>query len=90
MTDPKTSAATPLLALLRSCTQDERDRLASLAGMSANYLYQIGTCERPRPGALTAVNIEKASRVLHAETKGRTPVVTVQELATMCICAGSV
>lgn len=91
MTDPNTTpAATPLLALLRACTAAERERLAALANTRENYLYQMGTCERPRPGALIAVNVENASRVLHAETGGRTPIVTVQELATMCICEGSV
>ena len=66
----------------------ERERLALLAGTTVNYLYSIAGCHRPNTSAATAVSIEDATRALHAETKGRTQIITVRELATMCQLAG--
>lgn len=79
---------TPLAALLRECSREERERLALLAGTTVNYLYSIAGCHRPNTSAATAVSIEDATRALHAETKGRTQIITVREIATMCQLAG--
>ncbi len=81
-------AATPLAALLRECDDAQRDRLAALAGTTVNYLYNLAGCHRRDPSSSLAVGIEDASRKLHAETKGRTRIVTVRELASMCSVAG--
>lgn len=82
------AAPTPLLALLRECSPEERDQLAAQAGTTVNYLYGLGTCKRESPNARLAIGIEDASRRLNKETKGRTRIVTVRELATMCQVQG--
>lgn len=79
---------TPLLALLRECSAEERERLAQDAGTTVNYLYSLAGCHRGTPNATLAVGIEDASRRLSKETRGRTRVVTVRELATMCQVQG--
>lgn len=79
---------TPLLALLRECTAEERETLAAQAGTKVNYLYGLATCARAAPGSTLAVGIEDASRRLHRDTRGRTRIVTVRELATMCQVQG--
>lgn len=81
-------AATPLAALLRECDAEQRERLASLAGTTVNYLYNLAGCHRTDPSSSLAVGIEDASRTLHRESRGRTRIVTVRELATMCSVAG--
>lgn len=78
--DPKT----PLLALLRALTPDQRQELADEAGTSVSYLYALGSCQRGACGSVLASGIERASRTMHKQTKGETPVVTVEQLATMC------
>lgn len=79
---------TPLLTLLRACTDEEQARLADLAGTTVNYLYSLAGCHRGQPKLKLGLEIAKASRVLHEESKGRTPIVTAEELATMCEVAG--
>ena len=79
---------TCLLELLRECTPDERERLAALAGTKVNYLYSLAGCFRGGPRASLAVAVEDASRKLHAETAGRTRIVTVRDLASMCSVQG--
>lgn len=87
MTTPPTHV-TCLLTLLRSCTAEEREWLAKEAGTSVNYLYSAAGCSRSQMRVGLAVAIEDASRKLHEETHGRTPVVTARELATMCSFVG--
>lgn len=79
---------TILLDLLRTCTPEERDRLARLAGTKVNYLYVLAGCHRGAPRTMLAAAIEDASRVLHKETHGRTPIVTMRDLASMCSVRG--
>lgn len=79
---------TPLLALLRECSADERESLAAQAGTTVNYLYSLAGCHRGTPNATLAVGIEDASKDMNRQTKGRTRVVTVRELATMCQVQG--
>jgi hypothetical protein len=81
--------STPLSDLLRAATPAERERIASLAGgTTVNYLYQLAGCHRPRPSAEFAVQLADATATLHRETKGRLPILTVREIATMCALAG--
>ena len=81
--------STPLSELLRLATPPERERLARLAGgTTVNYLYQLAGCHRPRPSAEFAVQLADATVLLNRETKGRLPIITVRELATMCALAG--
>ena len=75
---------TPLLAWLRQATERERERLAALADTGVGYLYLLATCQRKNPAAKLALGIEDGTRLLHEETGGRLPIVTVRTLASMC------
>ena len=75
---------TPLLELLRKCSVDEQHRLAALAGTKRNYLYQLAQCNRKSCRTALAAGIAKASVTLSKETRGRTPVITVEQLGSMC------
>lgn len=79
--------ATPLLKLLRACTEEQRTRIAREAGTSVNYLYGIAGCHRKGVNVHLAIGIEDASTALNKETAGATPVVTARELASMCAIA---
>lgn len=79
---------TPLGMLLRECSREEREKLASMAGTTVNYLYNLAGCHRAALSAQKAIGIEDASRLLHKESRGRTRIVTARELATMCAVAG--
>lgn len=80
----KPAETTPLLALLRACDKNERKQIATWAGTSVSYMYALGSCCRGSCRADLAASIEDASRQLNRRTDGRTPVVTMRELATMC------
>lgn len=80
--------STPLAGLLRACSQEDRQLLATRAGTSVNYLYSLAGCHRERVSAALALAIEDASRELHAASGGAHPIVTIRELATMCAIAG--
>lgn len=75
---------TPLLALLRQLTQEQRVELVRLSKTRLTYLYALGGCGRTSCKADKAVRIEAATRALNK--KYQTPVVTMQQLATMCEC----
>lgn len=75
---------TPLLAVLRRMTTEEQDQFAKLAGTSRNYLYQLATCSRSCPRVTLAKGIADASVVMHLQTLGRTPKLTMDQLAQMC------
>lgn len=77
---------TALSIFLRACTDDERKWLAKEADTTVGYLYQLAGCHRGRngPAAGLALAIEDLSTQLNKTTKGRVPVVTVRELASMC------
>lgn len=76
--DPKT----PLLAVLRALSPEQRAEFASEAKTEVSYLYALGTCARRSPRASLAKSIADASAVM-ARRHG-TPVVTLEELAVMC------
>lgn len=85
----KNDPQTPLLALLRSLTDEQRETLASDAGTKVTYLYSLATCQRTSCRTDLAMRIEAAAKKMHQETLGVSPVVTMQQLATMCsTCAG--
>lgn len=79
---------TPLMTLLRALTDEERTAFAAEAGTTVNYLYALAGCHRGQPRAALAVGIEDASRSWHTKSGGRTPLVTIREIATMCAIAG--
>lgn len=81
---------TSLMALLRSCTAEERNRLATLADTNVNYLYSLAGCHRKQPAVQLALAIEDASKMLNKQTKGRTPIITARDIATMCDVSGFV
>lgn len=84
----KTPPKTPLLALLRALTDEQRATFASDAGTSVSYLYSLASCQRQSAGSGLALSIERASGAMHLRTQGETPVVTMRDLATMCLVAG--
>ncbi len=75
---------TPLLSALRKMTVEEQHQMATLAGTKRNYLYQLATCSRNSPKIKLAKAIADASVVLHVQTLGRTPKLTMEQLASMC------
>lgn len=80
---------TPLMALMRACVDDaERTLFAQRAGTTVNYLYALAGCHRGQPRVGLAVAIEDASKWLKRRTRGRTPIVTVRQLALMCATSG--
>lgn len=81
----KPEPMTPLIALMRACTPEERALLAQWSGTPESYLYALGGCSRKSCRTEKAAAIEDASRQLNRRTNGRTPVVTMRELATMCL-----
>lgn len=88
MAHPKDTPNTPLLALLRACSSEEREWLAAAAGTEVNYLYSLAGCHRGQPKLKLGLDIADASRRLHEKTHGRTPLVSPEQLATMCDVAG--
>ena len=82
----KNQTTTALSTMLRACTDDERKWLAEKAETTVGYLYQLAGCHRGRngPAAGLALSIEDLSGQLNKLTKGRVPVVTVRDLASMC------
>lgn len=80
-----TPPTTPLLALLRDLETDaKRNEFAGLAGTKVAYLYQLAGCNRKSCRADLAQKIADAS-VKIAAKYGTAPI-TVQTLATMCVC----
>ena len=80
----KSPPKTPLLALLRMLDDAERAAFAADAGTTVSYLYALASCQRKSAGSTLALAIERASQRLNKKTKGSTPVVCMQQLATMC------
>jgi len=76
---------TPLLALLRSLTDKQRETLATDAETKVSYLYSLATCQRSSCRTDLAMRIEEAAKKMHEETHGLSPLVSMQELATMCL-----
>lgn len=77
---------TPLLAWLRAATPEQRQRMATLATTTTNYLYQCASPNGGRGKKLTAdlaFRLEDAMVVIEAESGGALPAVTARELAAM-------
>jgi hypothetical protein len=81
--EPKTK----LLALLRALSPEQREQLAQDCETRVSYLYSLAGCIRKQCKADKAAKIEAATRKMNQRTKGKTPVITVTELGTMCQCA---
>ncbi len=69
-----------LQKFLRVATNAERELVASEAGTSVAYLYQLAGGHRKNPGAALAAGIERSTRALHKANPSRIPVVTVMTL----------
>lgn len=80
----KSTPKTPLLALLRLLTDEQRTAFATDAGTTVSYLYALAGCQRQSAGSTLALAIESASKRLNKASRGKTPVVCMQQLATMC------
>lgn len=80
----QTAVQTPLLEFLRACTPEQRAAVSKTCDTHESYLYAIATCKRVKIGVQLAVAIAEATRTMHAESAGRTPVVTVEQIASMC------
>lgn len=80
----QTAVQTPLLEFLRACTPEQRANVARWCDTHESYLYAIATCKRSKIGVQLALSIADATRVMYAETDGATPVVTVEQIASMC------
>ena len=81
----KNDPSTPLLAVLRALTPEQREEFASEANTQVSYLYALATCARRSPRASLAVAIASASATM--ERRYGSPAVTVEQLASMCPCA---
>ena len=68
---------------LKLATQEQRQRLAILAGTSVSYLYQLAGGHRTVPRADLAFRLEDAFTVLHKESKSRLPLISARYLAEM-------
>jgi hypothetical protein len=69
------------MALLRELTPEQRGMLADKAGTTVNYLYHVSACSRqPRVGL--AKRISEATT--WANKRWGTPVITLDDLASMC------
>ncbi len=77
---------TPLIALLRALTPDQREQLAADAGTTVGYLYALGSCTRQACRADLASRIADATVKMSKRTKGVTAAIDVATLGTMCQC----
>jgi hypothetical protein len=78
---------TPLLALLRVLTREQRMTFAAHANTSVSYLYALASCQRGACRSDLAMQIERASEKMCQETGGLSPIVSMRELASMCAIA---
>lgn len=76
---------TPLLALLRALTPEQRSEFAAEANTPVSYLYALATCARTSPRVDLAKRIADASATM--ARRYETPVVTIEQIAEMCPCA---
>jgi hypothetical protein len=85
-----TTPLTPLTELLRKCSPEEREWLATQAGTEVNYLYSLAGCHRGKsgPSLKLGLAIATAAKTLHEKAPDRIPLVTADALATMCDVAG--
>lgn len=75
---------TPLLALLRELTPEQRQTLATDANTTVSYLYALASCQRDACSSTLALQIERATERMCERTGGKTSIVTMRELAQMC------
>ena len=75
---------TPLLAILRAMTPDQREEFALVAGTSVSYLYQLAGCNRKSCRAKLAKGISHATGHMHRRYD--TPTISMEALAGSAIC----
>ena len=71
----------PLEKFLKTATPDERLVVATHAGTTVNYLYQIASGERA-PSVSIAVGIEQGTRAVRSHRR-RAQLVTCEDLAAI-------
>lgn len=81
-----TPPKTPLIALLRMLNKRERELLAEWSGTSVSYLYALGSCSRCHARLDLAKALADATVRMRRHKRGVTPVLTMEQLATMCAC----
>lgn len=77
---------TPLLAWMRAATPEQRDRVATKAQTTKNYLYQLASSNGARGlkiSAALAFRIEDAMVEIAKETNGALPALTARDLAAL-------
>lgn len=77
---------TPLLAILRQMTPQQRLEFATLAGTKVDYLYQLAGCNRTSCRSALAMRIASASEQM-ALLCGSAPI-GMSTLAVMCSESG--
>ena len=79
---------TPLLALMRALTPDERLWLADHAGTSVAYLYGLAGCQRRSCRSSLALKIVEGVEILRdqrpSKMRREIPDISMEVLATMC------
>jgi hypothetical protein len=81
---------TCLTKLLRSASPEEREYLANHASTTVSYLYALAGCHREAMSLDLGLRLAEATRDLARMTKGRTPVLSAEQLALMCPLRGFV
>lgn len=79
-----TEPVNPLLAWLRAATPAQRERMATLACTTENYLYQLASPGGKRGKNITAdlaFRLEDAMTTVEKESRGALKAVTARELA---------
>lgn len=72
-----------LRSWLKKATTYEQERLAQIAKTARGYLYKLVIGYRPTTVEI-AVKLEKASKVLAKESKGRLPILARQDMTEIC------
>jgi AraC-like DNA-binding protein len=74
-----------LAEFFSTATPEEVDRAARVAGTSPVYLYHLSRQYRgTKPNVVLALGIDRATAGISTENGGRTPHVTVHDLAELC------
>ena len=68
---------------MKLATVYEQDRLAMIGGTARSYLYKLAGGFRIVTPDIAA-RLEKASKVLYKESKGRLPILARQDISDVC------
>lgn len=78
---------TPLIAVMRSMNKEQLDEFAQHAGITTDYLYQIGGLHRKRISVQQAFRIEDASALMAKKHRGLRRI-TAREISQMADLEG--